>query len=172
MFGKEDAITDNECCPDFFPDYQEKLSDNPEIRWTNRICPDGTWEANLFQFYLRVLPRLSAVLPKPFILEGNIRRDETPAHVAVREALVNLCIHTDYSENATMVVRLYSNKIVFTNPGTLLVSKMQYYGESASVCRNKTLQKMFMLIGSAEKREVELIRYWLVGDLQIGEHLC
>ena len=22
MFGKEDAITDNECCPDFFPDYQ------------------------------------------------------------------------------------------------------------------------------------------------------
>ena len=151
MFGKEDAITDNECCPDFFPDYQEKLSDNPEIRWTNRICPDGTWEANLFQFYLRVLPRLSAVLPKPFILEGNIRRDETPAHVAVREALVNLCIHTDYSENATMVVRLYSNKIVFTNPGTLLVSKMQYYGESASVCRNKTLQKMFMLIGSAEK---------------------
>ncbi len=44
--------------------------------------------------------------------------DETPAHVAVREALVNLCIHTDYSENATMVVRLYSNKIVFTNPGT------------------------------------------------------
>ena len=151
MFGKEDAITDNECCPDFFPDYQEKLSDNPEIRWTNRICPDGTWEANLFQFYLRVLPRLSAVLPKPFILEGNTRRDETPAHVAVREALVNFCIHTDYSENATMVVRLYSNKIVFTNPGTLLVSKMQYYGESASVCRNKTLQKMFMLIGSAEK---------------------
>ena len=151
MFGKEDAITDNECCPDFFPDYQEKLSDNPEIRWTNRICPDGTWEANLFQFYLRVLPRLSAVLPKPFILEGNIRRDETPAHVAVREALVNFCIHTDYSENATMVVRLYSNKIVFTNPRTLLVSKMQYYGESASVCRNKTLQKMFMLIGSAEK---------------------
>ena len=151
MFGKENAITDNECCPNFFPDYQEKLSDNPEIRWTNRICPDGTWEANLFQFYLRVLPRLSAVLPKSFILEGNIRRDETPAHVAVREALVNFCIHTDYSENATMVVRLYSNKIVFTNPGTLLVSKMQYYGESASVCRNKTLQKMFMLIGSAEK---------------------
>ena len=23
-----------------------------------------------------------------------------------------------------------------------------------------------------KKREVELIRYWQVGDLQIGEHLC
>ena len=113
MFGKEDAITDTECCPNFFPDYREKLLDNPEIRWTNRICPDGTWEANLFQFYLRVLPRLCAVLPKPFILKDNIRRDETPAHIAVREALVNLCIHTDYSADATMVVRLFPNKMVF-----------------------------------------------------------
>lgn len=151
MFGKEDSILDTDCCPNFFPDYQEKLSDDPEIRWTNRICPDGTWEANLFQFYLRVLPRLCAVLPKPFILKDNIRRDETPAHVAVREALVNLCIHTDYSEDATMVVRLHPNKMVFYSPGTLLVSKTQYYEESTSVCRNKTLQKMFMLIGSAEK---------------------
>ena len=151
MFGKEDAILDTECCPNFFPDYQEKLSDNPEIRWTNRICPDGTWEANLFQFYLRVLPRLCAVLPKPFILKDNIRRDETPAHVAVREALVNLCIHTDYSANATIVVRLFPNKMVFSNPGTLLVSKAQYYEESTSICRNTTLQRMFMQIGSAEK---------------------
>ena len=151
MFGKEDAILDTDCCPNFFPDYQEKLSDNPEIRWTNRICPDGTWEANLFQFYLRVLPRLCAVLPKPFILKDNIRRDETPAHVAVREALVNLCIHTDYSANATIVVRLFPNKMVFSNPGTLLVSKAQYYEESTSICRNTTLQRMFMQIGSAEK---------------------
>lgn len=151
MFGKEDAITDTECCPNFFPDYREKLLDNPEIRWTNRVCPDGTWEANLFQFYLRVLPRLCAVLPKPFILKDNIRRDDPPAHIAVREALVNLCIHTDYSADATMVVRLFSNKMVFSNPGTLLVSKTQYYEESTSVCRNTTLQKMFMQIGSAEK---------------------
>ena len=37
MFGKYESIIDNECCPDLFPDYQEKLSDNPQIRWTNRI---------------------------------------------------------------------------------------------------------------------------------------
>lgn len=50
-----------------------------------------------------------------------------------------------------MVVRLFPNKMVFSNPGTLLVSKTQYYEESTSVCRNTTLQKMFMQIGSAEK---------------------
>ena len=151
MFGKSDSITDNECCPDFFPDYQEKLSEDSQVRWTNRICPDGTWEANLFQFYLRVLPRLQAILPKPFKLEDNIRREDSPTHVAVREALVNALIHADYSENSTMIISLYPNKMVFANPGTLLVSKSQYYEGAASVCRNKSLQKMFMMIGSAEK---------------------
>ena len=151
MFGKYESIIDNECCPDLFPDYQEKLSDNPQIRWTNRIYPDGAWETNLLQFYLRILPRLEAVLPKPFVLENNFRRDETLAHAAVREALVNFCIHTDFSENATMVVRLFPNKIVFSNPGTLLISRTQYYEGGESICRNKTLQKMFMEIGAAEK---------------------
>lgn len=151
MFGKTEAITDNACVPDFFPDYQEKLSDDPNVRWTNRICPDGTWEANLFQFYRLVLPRLQAVLPKPFILEDNIRKDETPAHIAIREAFINFCIHTDYSENATMTIRLFKTKLEFSNPGTLLVSKQQYYQGGDSVCRNKALQTMFMLLGSAEK---------------------
>ena len=149
MFGKTDSIIDNECCPDFFPDYQEKL--DSQLRWTHRIAPDGTWEANLFQFYRIVLPRLQAILPKPFILEDNIRRDETPAHVSVREALINLCIHTDYTENASLLVQLYKDKMVFSNPGTLLVTKAQYYQGGESVCRNKTLQKLFMMLGSAEK---------------------
>ena len=151
MFGKTASIIDNECCPNFFPDYQEKLIDNPDVRWSNRVCPDGTWEANLFHFYRMVLPRLQAVLPKPFYLENNIRRDETPAHVAVREALINACIHADYSENATLVIRLYKNKMVFSNPGTMLVSRQQYYSGGDSVCRNKALQTMFMMLGTAEK---------------------
>lgn len=42
MFGKYDSITDNECAPNFFPDYRS-IPDNPAIvRWTDRICPDGT----------------------------------------------------------------------------------------------------------------------------------
>lgn len=50
-----------------------------------------------------------------------------------------------------MVVRLFPNKIVFSNPGTLLISRTQYYEGGESICRNKTLQKMFMEIGAAEK---------------------
>ena len=151
MFGKTQAITDVECMPHFFPDYQEHLTEDEDIRWTNRICADGTWEANLFNFYQRVLPRLQSALPKPFILEGNIRKEETPAHVAVREALINLCIHADYSVNASLVVRHELHRFVFSNPGTLLVSLDQYYSGGESVCRNKSLQKMFSMLGVAEK---------------------
>ena len=151
MFGKTQAITDVECMPHFFPDYQEHLTEEESIRWTNRICADGTWEANLFNYYQRVLPRLQSALPKPFILEGNIRKEETPAHIAVREALINLCIHADYSINASLVVRHELHRFIFSNPGTLLVSLDQYYTGGESVCRNKSLQKMFSMLGIAEK---------------------
>ena len=151
MFGKNEAITDVECTPNFFPDYREHLTEDENVRWTNRICADGTWEANLFNFYQRVLPRLQSVLPKPFRLEGNTRKDDTPAHIAVREALINLCVHADYTEDASLVVRHNTNSFIFSNPGVMLVSKEQYYSGGESVCRNKSLQKMFSMLGVAEK---------------------
>lgn len=43
------------------------------------------------------------------------------------------------------------HRFVFSNPGTLLVSLDQYYTGGESVCRNKSLQKMFSMIGVAEK---------------------
>lgn len=151
MFGKYEAITDQRCAPRFFPDYKEIPADTSTTRWMDRIYPDGTWEANLFQFYRRVLPKLQQVIPTPFQLEGNQRRDETPAHEAVREAFANLCVHADYSEESSLIVNLFPHRIVFSNPGTMLISKQQFYQGGESVCRNKSLQQMFMMIGSAEK---------------------
>ena len=151
MFGKYDAIIDNACAPDFFPDYQEWLNDDPDARWTTRIYPDGTWEANLFQYYRKVLPRLQNFLPNPFRLEGNTRKEETSAHVAIREAFINLCVHSDFSVNANLLVKHVKNTFIFSNPGTMLITKAQYYKGGQSVCRNKSLQKMFMMLGAAEK---------------------
>ena len=151
MFGKTESITDPECTPYFSPDYQEHLTEDEDVRWTYRLHADGTWEANLFNFYQRVLPRLQAALPKPFKLEGNIRKEETPAHIAVREALTNLCVHPDFSENASLLVKHELHRLVFSNPGTMLVSRNQYYTGGESVCRNKSLQKMFSMLGVAEK---------------------
>lgn len=123
MFGKTDAITDEACAPNFFMDYRELGDDTSTTRWLDRIYPDGTWEANLFQFYKRVLPKLQEILPLPFHMEGDTRKDETPAHVAVREALINTLIHADYSVNASTVITRSRNELMFSNPGCLLVSK-------------------------------------------------
>ena len=158
MFGKTDSITDPECTPYFSPDYQEHMTEDEDVRWTYRLYADGTWEANLFNFHQRVLPRLQAALPKPFQLEGNIRKEETPAHIAVREALTNLCVHTDFTVNASLLVKHELHRFIFSNPGTMLVSREQYYTGGESVCRNKSLQKMFSMLGVAEKAGSEIGR--------------
>lgn len=151
MFGKSDSIKDQDQLPDFFPDFRERLSTDPKIRWTDRIYPDGTWEINLLQFYLKVWPKLSSTLPKPFLLNKDERIDETLTHIALREAFVNALVHTDYSLSGNIVIELDTEKFVFSNPGTLLLSIHQYYAGGISECRNPALQQMFMLIGRAEK---------------------
>ena len=152
MFGKYDSIVNNSGNPDFFVDYREKIAtDNPDIRWTHRIYPDGMWEANLYQFYVRVYNRLIQSLPRPFMIKNGIRQEETPAHNAVREALINCIIHADMNAMGNIVVERTDKALVFRNPGTMLVSKEQYFEGGRSICRNPILQKMFMRLGRAEK---------------------
>lgn len=147
MFGKIDSIT--EAIPQYMIDYREYTPDSE--RWSDRIYSDGTWEANLFQAYRRILPRLQSFLPAPFKMNGNSRVDETNAHKALREAFVNLCVHASYQSDARLTILKYPTEIIFSNPGTMLVSKEQYYSGGESICRNPSLQTMFSLIGAAEK---------------------
>ena len=150
MFGKYDSIIDPECAPNFFPDYREYM--NVGSRWTDRIISDGTREMNLFQFYIRVYPLLSSQLPKPFRLEGDTRIEEGPTHIAIREAFVNTLVHADYTADGNILIEQKSDSFKFSNPGNLLISRYQYYhSDGNSICRNKSLQQMFMLIGRAEK---------------------
>ncbi len=151
MFGKTEAITDVACLPDFMLDYRDIPQDTSKTRWIDRVYPDGTWECNLFQFYRRVLPKLHAFLPKPFVLKGDERQEDTPTHEAVREAFINLCVHASYSRSPRLVVEKRPDGIVMRNPGTLLISVPQYYEGGHSECRNPSLQKMFGLIGRSDK---------------------
>lgn len=151
MFGKTESITDPECAPDFMLDYREIPTDTTQLRWVDRIYPDGTWEANLFQFYRMVLPKLHAFMPKPFVLNGDERQDETPAHIALREALINALVHASYGCSARITILKLPNAITMSNPGFMLVSLSQYYEGGKSECRNPSLQKMFGLIGRSDK---------------------
>ncbi len=150
MFGTDEAI--REAIPQYHVDYREKLSTDPAIRWTDRLTADGTWSANLFQFYLRVIQRLALDLKLPFQLDADLfRRGETTVHEAIREALINALIHADYQGQGGIVVEKYSDRFEFSNPGSLLISFDQLLHGGISECRNKALQHMFMMIGGAEK---------------------
>jgi ATP-dependent DNA helicase RecG len=150
MFGSFSGL--REALPAFHVDYREKLSPDPAVRWTDRVVPDGTWESNVFQFYQRVVQRLSADLKIPFQLNRELyRKDDTIVHEALREAVVNSLIHADYRGQGGIVIERYTDRIELSNPGSLLVSREQLLRGSVSECRNKSLQLMFQMIGGGEK---------------------
>ncbi len=152
MFGRVDVVRLPEAVPGYHVDYREHLSDDPDVRWTDRLHADGTWEANVLQFYLRVVQRLAADLKLPFQLESDLfRRGETIVHEAIREALVNAMIHADYRGEGGIVIDKFRDRFEVSNPGTLLVSHDQLLAGGVSECRNKALQTMFLMIGAAEK---------------------
>ena len=95
MFGREDKL--REALPRYAIDYREKLSNDPNIRWTDRITSDGTWHNNLFQSYMRIIQRLFYDLKLPFQMDSELfRTEDTPVHQAIRETFVNALIHADY----------------------------------------------------------------------------
>lgn len=149
MFGKWSSIRDVEAMPNYGVDYREYTETSE--RWSHRIFSDGSWEANLFQFFYRVLPRLQSVIDTPFHLEGSTRIDQKPAHKSLREALVNCLIHAAYGSTTRVVINRYPNEIVFSNPGTMLVSQRQFFTGGQSVCRNQSLQVMFSLLGAGDQ---------------------
>ncbi|MCZ8165506.1 ATP-binding protein [Silanimonas sp.] len=154
MFGQELAIRDPGARPRFHLDYRERLADSPDVRWSDRITLDGTWEGNLFQFYQRVMVSLSAGpgLRRPFQRdEEGYRRSATPVHEALQEALVNALIHADYSGQGGVVIDRYLDRFEFSNPGTLLLSRAQLLQGGVSECRNPALQKMFQMLGAGDK---------------------
>lgn len=152
MFGKDEAIRDPSALPQFHLDFREKFSDDPAIRWTDRLTIDGTWVGNLFQFYQKVIQRLTVDLKIPFQMQPNLfRKDDTIVHEAIREALVNALIHADYRGQGGVVVEKYRDRIELSNPGSLLVSIEQMLRGGVSECRNKALQQMFQQIGGGEK---------------------
>jgi ATP-dependent DNA helicase RecG len=152
MFGKDEVIREPEALPKYHLDYREKLSDDPRVRWTHRLVPDGTWVANLFQFYQRVIVDLTRDLERPFQLDLDLyRKDVTPIHEALREALVNALIHADYRGEGGIVIERSRSRVELSNPGTLLVSYEQLLQGGISECRNKSLQLMFRLMGGGDQ---------------------
>ena len=113
--------------------------------------PDGTWSGNVFDFFRKVINKLTAELKVPFVLRGETRIDDTPQHQALREALVNTLVHADYSDRASVRVIKRPSGFEFRNPGVLRMSVAQALRGGESDCRNRLMQQMFLMINLGER---------------------
>lgn len=148
MFGEEFRILYE--YPDYFLDYREML--DPSIRWTDRLqSSSGDWTGNLFDFFFRVYSKLVKDLKIPFRLDGITRIDDTPVHKALREALANCLVNTDFFIPRGIVIRKDTDKIIIENPGYIRTGKDQMLKGGISDPRNKALMKMFNMIGIGER---------------------
>ena len=148
MFGEEYKILYE--FPEYFLDYREVL--DPTIRWTDRLqSSSGDWTGNLFDFFFRVYGKIVRDLKIPFKLDGITRVDDTPVHKALREALANCIVNTDFYFPRGIVIRKDADSIVMENPGSIRTGKAQMLKGGISDPRNKALMKMFNLIGIGER---------------------
>ncbi len=137
--------------PDFFLDYREKLS--TETRWSDRVCSgDGDWSGNVYDFYFKIIDRLTSDVKKPFAInEQLLRDDDTPVHKSLREALANALIHADYYGRQGIVIEKEFRKLKFSNAGNFRINVDDAIAGGVSDTRNSRIFNMFSLIKVGER---------------------
>lgn len=171
MFGEERSITDE--FPNYFLDYREKISE--EVRWDYRlISSDGTWSGNIFDFYFKIINKITDNLNVPFRTINGIRQEDTRVHEAVREAVANALIHADYRLPRGIVIEKGKTYFKVSNPGNLRITREEALKGGISDPRNQNIFKMFNLLGIGERagsglENIQLAwkeQQWIAPDLE------
>ena len=147
VFGKEDSLADG--IPNYRVEYLEVDGTSYEsapTRYNYRLSSDK----NLFLTFFDIYERLTKKIEVPFSIKQGVRDDDPPHLQAIREALVNLIIHTDYFSKSNARIRVFSDRIEFYNPGALPKKIELILKEDFSLPRNPLIAKMFRFIRLAE----------------------
>jgi predicted HTH transcriptional regulator len=141
FLGTNAAITDH--FSDFRVDYLEIPATNyadAEPRYTFRVEE----QENLWEYYFVLFQRLRIYANNPLTIgEMGIGREDTKEIDALREALVNLLIHTDYFSPMKPRIRVFTNRIEFENPGKLPRTVEELMKTDETLPRNPVLAKFF-----------------------------
>ncbi|WP_256692761.1 Fic family protein [Histophilus somni] len=150
LFGKGEAIKG--VFPHFFFEYIEKSEENR--RYDLRITDFDLEDGNLFEFYLKIEPRIIALgKDTHFKLDKLTRTEENEITEALREALVNAIAHADYFNNARhLKIVKTTNQISFENAGIMLVEVEQAILGNRSECRNGKIHDLLRRIGLCERQ--------------------
>lgn len=145
MFGRPEAIRDWRT--NHLLDFRRLPGSlDTAANWLDR----QPWQGNLLGAFDDFYPRLIADLPSPFRVEGAIRQD-SQGSLAVREALVNLLVHADYSETSNSLIFGMPEGFLFRNPGSSRVPETELGLGHQSDPRNPSLVFMFRRINLAEQ---------------------
>jgi len=107
-------------------------------------------EKNLFETFFEIYERLSRKVEVPFSIHEGVRNDD-PVHLqAIREALVNLLIHTDYFNSGNARIRIFTDRFEFFNPGALPKNIELILKEDFSQPRNPIIAKIFRFVKFSE----------------------
>ena len=93
VFGTETAV--NRVISDFRVEYIEVMGQSFADA-TNRYEYRMPVQKNLYEYYFSILEKIMKHINVPFKLKGMARDENPPQVIAIREALVNLLMHTDY----------------------------------------------------------------------------
>lgn len=141
------AIGINAICPSLWLDYLEKGKGNE--RFSFRIDnKEIDYEPNIFNFYERVLSRLSETLPSPFHLgEGGINDGKTLVEEIVREALANAVSNLDTTSSMGLRIERSGPNLTLCNAGGMLTGLEQALRGGVSEPRNRAIFNFFLAIG-------------------------
>ncbi|MEA1933402.1 MAG: putative DNA binding domain-containing protein [Thermodesulfobacteriota bacterium] len=98
-----------------------------------------------------------------YSFDGSLKRKETWQYPmeAIRELLLNAVVHRDYKQTSDIVIKIFDDRIVFTNPGRIygnLIPEDLERDDYVSSIRNKLLAESFYLMGDIEKYGTGFIR--------------
>jgi ATP-dependent DNA helicase RecG len=146
--GKEDSI--RRVFSSFWVDYLEipgiSYSD-AQTRYTFRIQE----QENLWEYYNVLIQRLRNYADNPFRMGDNGFAYEDSAQLdALREGLVNMLMHADYFGVMHSTIRVFSNRIVFQNPGRFYIDISETPKEAISKPRNPVIARFFRWANLAE----------------------
>ncbi len=147
MFGTEKTIT--RFMADFRIDYLEIKGTSYEDG-QNRYNYRLPLQKNVFEYYFAIIEKLLKHIEIPFKLKGNFRDENQPQVVAIREALVNMLMHTDYFSNAKPRIRVFTDRIEFFNPGALPKNLKYILSQDFSLPRNSTMAHIFRTVQLSE----------------------
>ena len=147
VFGREDTLIGE--LSNYRVEYLEIEGVSYEeapARYNYRISS----EKNLFLTFFEIYERLTKRIEVPFSIKQGVRDDDPPHLQAIREALVNLIIHTDYFSKSNARIRIFSDRFEFYNPGALPKKIELILKEDFSLPRNPIIAKIFRFLKLSE----------------------